>query len=109
RIHSSGGEFEELTAKDFDRIWQEENAKMFGKSVKLSKNYARWWSYIPHFIHSPFYCYSYSYGQLLVLALFGLYRKKKTTAEKQEFVDTYTTFLSKGGSVSPEELVGMFG
>lgn len=106
RIHATE---EELKVKDFDQIWQEENAKMFGKSVKLSKNYARWWSYIPHFIHSPFYCYSYSYGQLLVLALFGLYRQKNTPKDKQDFVETYTTFLSKGGSQSPEELVGMFG
>ncbi|WP_104741690.1 M3 family oligoendopeptidase [Helicobacter ailurogastricus] len=109
RIHQCGEHFEELKTKDFDKIWQEENAKMFGKSLKLSKNYARWWSYIPHFIHSPFYCYSYSYGQLLVLALFGLYRSKGSASEKQDFVETYTTFLSKGGSQSPEELVGMFG
>ncbi|CAM2772320.1 M3 family oligoendopeptidase [Helicobacter felis] len=106
RIHSTENE---LKAEDFDTIWQEENAKMFGKSVKLTKNYARWWSYIPHFIHSPFYCYAYSYGQLLVLALFGLYRQKQTPSEKKAFVETYTEFLSKGGSQSPEELVGMFG
>ncbi|MFC3847738.1 M3 family oligoendopeptidase [Helicobacter baculiformis] len=106
RIHATQ---EELKAQDFDTIWQEENAKMFGKSLKLTKNYARWWSYIPHFIHSPFYCYAYSYGQLLVLALFGLYRQQNTPAERKAFVETYTNFLSKGGSQSPEELVGMFG
>ncbi|WP_104695310.1 M3 family oligoendopeptidase [Helicobacter salomonis] len=106
RIHATQ---EELKAQDFDTIWQEENAKMFGKSVKLTKNYARWWSYIPHFIHTPFYCYAYSYGQLLVLALFGLYRQQKTSDERKAFIETYTDFLSKGGSQSPEELVGMFG
>ncbi|WP_120945737.1 M3 family oligoendopeptidase [Helicobacter labacensis] len=106
RIHATQ---EELKAQDFDAMWQEENAKMFGKSVKLTKNYARWWSYIPHFIHSPFYCYAYSYGQLLVLALFGLYRQQQTPADRKAFVETYTNFLSKGGSQSPEELVGMFG
>lgn len=101
-IHSKDGE---LQIADFDRIWQEENAKMFGKSVGLTKNYARWWSYIPHFIHSPFYCYAYSYGQLLVLALFGLYKSGKC----KDFVATYTEFLSLGGSKAPSELIKAFG
>lgn len=101
-IHAHEGE---LKAEEFDRIWQEENAKMFGKSVKLTKNYARWWSYIPHFIHSPFYCYAYSYGQLLVLALFGLYK----SGACKDFVSKYTKFLAAGGSKSPSELVGIFG
>ncbi|WP_162288049.1 M3 family metallopeptidase, partial [Helicobacter pylori] len=55
RIHEID---EELDTKDFDRIWFEENQRMFEKSVKLTKNYHLWWSYIPHFIHSPFYCYA---------------------------------------------------
>ena len=101
-IHSKDGE---LKAEDFDKIWQEQNAKMFGKSLSLSQNYARWWSYIPHFIHSPFYCYAYSYGQLLVLALFGLYKSGKC----KNFIEIYTRFLSAGGSKSPSELVGDFG
>lgn len=103
RIHSIEGE---MQAQDFDAIWLEENQKMFGDSVKLTKNYAKWWSYIPHFIHSPFYCYAYSYGQLLVLALFGLYKKSK---KKEEFVKTYIEFLSAGGSASPRDLVLKFG
>lgn len=101
-IHAKDGE---LKAQDFDKIWQDENEKMFGKSLKLTQNYARWWSYIPHFIHSPFYCYAYSYGQLLVLALFGLYKSDKC----KDFVSIYTDFLSAGGSKSPSELVGAFG
>ncbi|WP_139547342.1 M3 family oligoendopeptidase [Helicobacter pylori] len=102
RIHEMD---EELDTKDFDRIWFEENQRMFEKSVKLTKNYHLWWSYIPHFIHSPFYCYAYSYGQLLTLALYGLYKK----SDAKEFVKTYTEFLSLGGSKSPKELVSMFG
>ncbi|MDO7252859.1 M3 family oligoendopeptidase [Helicobacter cappadocius] len=102
RIHDIEGE---LKDKDFDKIWREENEKMFDTSLKLTKNYDRWWSYIPHFIHSPFYCYSYSYGQLLVLALFGLYKSGKN----KDFVNIYIDFLSRGGSESPKELVARFG
>lgn len=96
---------DELKIEDFDRIWLEENKKMFGNSLKLTKNYARWWSYIPHFIHSPFYCYAYSYGQLLVLALFGLYK----SGECKDFIKLYTDFLSAGGSKSPKDLIKTFG
>lgn len=102
RIHQ---EEDELKAEEFDRIWREENKKMFGKSLKLTKNYDRWWSYIPHFIHSPFYCYAYSYGQLLVLALFGLYK----SGRNKNFVAIYIDFLSKGGSQSPKDMVRAFG
>jgi len=102
RVHAYDGE---LNLNTFNKIWLEESKKMFGSSVKLSKNYEMWWSYIPHFIHSPFYCYSYSYGQLLVLALYGLYKGGKC----DNFIEIYTAFLSAGGSKSPKELIAKFG
>ena len=102
RIHSYEGE---ISSDEIDRIWLEESKKMFGDSLILNDYYKIWWSYIPHFIHSPFYCYAYSYAQLLVLALFGLYKSGKC----ENFVEIYTKFLSLGGSKSPKELVGMFG
>ncbi len=101
RVHEKEGE---LSVAEFSQMWQEENQKMFGKSVILTQDYASWWSYIPHFIHTPFYCYAYSYGQLLVMALFGVYRR-----EGKDFVVKYEEFLSLGGSRSPKELVGIFG
>ena len=78
---------------------------MFQDSLSLSDNYKYWWSYIPHFIHSPFYCYAYSYAQLLVLALYGLYRSKKL----DNFTGLYIDMLSSGGSKSPAELIAKFG
>lgn len=101
KIHAQS---DELSVEKLSAIWQSENAKMFGDSLKLTKNYSLWWSYIPHFIHSPFYCYAYSYGQLLSLALFGLYKQNK-----KDFVPKYTKFLSSGGSQSPKDLVAIFG
>ena len=100
-VHQKEGE---LSSEELSNLWQEENQKMFGKSVVLTPNYRLWWSYIPHFIHTPFYCYAYSYGQLLVFALFGVYRRNKA-----DFVAKYEEFLSLGGSKSPKELVGIFG
>ena len=94
----------ELNTEELNNIWLEESQKMFQDSVILTKKYSLWWSYIPHFIHTPFYCYSYAYAQLLVLALYGLYKSNKC----DNFVDKYIKMLSLGGSVSPKELIKIF-
>jgi len=97
-------EKEELSEEEFNTIWQEENQKMFGNSVILTNNYKLWWSYIPHFIHSPFYCYSYGYAQLLVVSLFNLYKNGYEDFEKD-----YILFLRTGGSVEPKLQIRKFG
>ncbi|ASM35050.1 putative oligoendopeptidase F [Campylobacter sputorum subsp. bubulus] len=95
---------DELSTDEINQIWLKESKKMFGNSLKLNEYYSLWWSYIPHFIHTPFYCYSYAYAQLLVLALFGLYKSGKC----KNFIELYTEFLSSGGSMEPRELIGKF-
>ena len=100
RVHNS----DELKPEEYNKIWMEENAKMFGNSVILTQNYEIWWSYIPHFIHSPFYCYSYSYAQLLVLTLYKLYKSGFENFEKK-----YLEFLAQGGSLPPKKQLEIFG
>nr|WP_315110628.1 M3 family oligoendopeptidase [uncultured Campylobacter sp.] len=102
RVHESA---DELSTGQIDELWMEESRKMFAGELILQDNYKSWWSYIPHFIHSPFYCYSYAYAQLLVLALYGLYKSGKL----ENFVQIYTEFLSSGGSDEPQKLVAKFG
>lgn len=102
RIHAFKGE---LSAEKLAQIWLEESKKMFKDSVILSDHYKMWYAYIPHFIHSPFYCYAYAYAQLLVLALYGLYKNDK----RGDFVNLYIELLSSGGSKSPKELISKFG
>jgi oligoendopeptidase F len=77
---------------------------MHDDTVTLTDNYSHWWSYIPHFIHTPFYTYAYSFGELLVLALYRLYEEQGA-----DFVPGYIEMLGKGGSVSPSELVAPLG
>ncbi|CZE47035.1 M3 family oligoendopeptidase [Campylobacter geochelonis] len=101
RIHAHDGE---LSSDEISQIWSEESKKMFGDSLVLNDYYKIWWSYIPHFIHTPFYCYAYAYAQLLVLALFGLYKSGKC----ENFVQIYTEFLALGGSVCPRDMVAKF-
>lgn len=102
RVHASA---DELSTGQIDELWMEESRKMFAGELILQDHYKSWWSYIPHFIHSPFYCYSYAYAQLLVLALYGLYKSGRL----ENFVQIYTEFLSSGGSDEPQKLVAKFG
>src|SRR5262249_57708429 len=58
-----------LTADELGDLWWTENAKLYGDAVEMIPAYRWGWSYIPHFVHSRFYCYAYVFGELLVLAL----------------------------------------
>lgn len=102
RVHASA---DELSVEQLGELWMEESRKMFAGELILQDHYKSWWSYIPHFVHTPFYCYSYAYAQLLVLALYGLYKSGRL----ENFVQIYTEFLSSGGSDAPQKLVAKFG
>lgn len=78
--------------------------EQFGKSVVVSENFQYEWLYIPHIYNSPFYCYSYSFGNLLTLALYEQYKK-----EGKSFVAKYLQFLSYGGSKDPKEICSALG
>lgn len=94
----------ELTKERINELWTEANKPMYGSSVELTADYSNWWMYIPHFIHSPFYCYAYSFGELLVLALFNKYQ-----SEGDSFVPRYIELLSSGGRDAPPKLLRRVG
>ncbi len=76
----------------------------FGNSVIVSNDFMWEWTYIPHFYHTPFYCYAYAFGNLLVLSLFHMYKK-----EGKSFIPKYLNLLSAGGSKKPETLLTEIG
>ena len=94
----------ELTTEEFGEHWQREVQLMFGDSVVLGDEHRLWWSYIGHFIGSPFYVYAYSFGELLVLSLYQQAKK-----EGPAFADKYLHMLEAGGSLTPQELMTMVG
>jgi len=100
KLHNARRNEGELTSLRINELWLEANRPMFGGSVVLTEDYGWWWMYIPHFIHSPFYCYAYSFGELLVLSLYHKYLQ-----EGNAFVPRYLELLSSGGSESPERLL----
>jgi oligoendopeptidase F len=68
--------------------------------MKITDDFRYEWLYIPHFYHSPFYCYAYSFGNLLVLSLYQQFKKEGT-----DFIPKYINILSSGGSRKPEDLL----
>ncbi len=93
-----------LSPDDYCRLWSEENARLFGDAVTMIEPYRWGWSYISHFIHARFYCYSYVFGELLVLALYQKYLE-----EGDAFVPRYMDLLSQGGSRNPQEMLAPLG
>jgi oligoendopeptidase F len=94
----------ELASARFGELWLDTQRAMFQGSVTLSDDYGLWWSYIPHFLHTPGYVYAYAFGELLVLALYARYRELG-----QGFPPLYLELLAAGGSNWPEELLRPLG
>ena len=99
-LHAVRQEKGELSAEAINALWMKANQAMFGDVVTFTDGYASWWSYIGHFIRSPFYCYAYSFGELLVLALFQKYKQ-----DGARFVPKYLELLASGGADAPHVLL----
>jgi oligoendopeptidase F len=101
-IHAGG----EMTYKELNLWWDEETKKLSGDVVTPilppEKNYS--WSAIPHIFSTPFYCYAYSFGMLVSLALVEKYKR-----EGAAMIDDYVKLLSSGGSVPPVEILQSIG
>lgn len=104
RIHTERREKGELSSDRFSEHWMETQKSMFQGSVTLGDHYQIWWSYIPHFLHTPGYVYAYAFGELLVLSLYARYRE-----EGDSFATSYLELLESGGSDWPHVLVGKMG
>ena len=94
----------ELTAEGINEIWMSVQAGSLGPSIRLSEGYEVYWSYIPHFVHSPFYVYAYAFGDCLVNSLYGVYQKADP-----KFVEHYFALLAAGGTKHHSELLAPFG
>lgn len=94
----------ELTPEQINGFWMEVQAESLGPAIDLKPGYEVFWTYIPHFIHSPFYVYAYAFGDCLVNSLYGLYAEAHP-----EFVTKYFDLLKAGGSKHHSELLAPFG
>ncbi|GKS65730.1 oligoendopeptidase F [Nitrospira sp.] len=92
------------TGDQLAQAYLAELRQQFGKSVKVPDEFQWEWLSIPHLFASPFYCYAYSFGNLLVLALYRMYKEQGTS-----FVPQYLELLSAGGSQSPQDILNKVG
>ena len=100
KMHNARRSEGELTSERFNQLWLETQRDMFGDSVTITEEYGSWWSYVPHFLHTPGYVYAYSFGELLVLALYRIYQE-----EGEAFVPKYIDLLAAGDSDYPDRLL----
>ena len=103
-IHTARREGGELPTEQFNELWTQTQEDMFRGSVTITENYGVWWSYVGHFVDRPGYVYAYSFGELLVLALYARYEEAP-----DGFADKYIEMLSKGSSDWPHEIVRPLG
>lgn len=103
RVHTERRQGE-LTAERIGAIWMEVQAESLGPSIHLSAGYETFWTYIPHFIHTPFYVYAYAFGDCLVNSLYAVYEKAS-----DGFAERYLEMLSAGGTKHHAELLAPFG
>jgi oligoendopeptidase F len=94
----------ELTATRIGEIWMETQAQSLGPALRFDDDYRVFWSYIPHFIHSPFYVYAYAFGDCLVNSLYAAYE-----AAPAGFARKYLDMLAAGGRLRHKELLAPFG
>ena len=94
----------ELTSEEICQIWMQVQQNSLGQAIKFEEEYKYYWTYIPHFIHSPFYVYAYAFGDCLVNSLYALYEENFEGFDKK-----YITLLEAGGSLKYRELLKPFG
>jgi oligoendopeptidase F len=94
----------ELTADQISNIWMDVQRESLGPAIDLRPGYETFWSYIPHFIHSPFYVYAYAFGDCLVNSLYAVYERAS-----DGFAERYLAMLAAGGTKHHSELLAPFG
>ena len=94
----------ELMPEQINAIWMDVQRESLGDAIEFGDGYETFWTYIPHFIHSPFYVYAYAFGDCLVNSLYARYRESE-----QGFQEKYFTMLKAGGTKHHSELLKPFG
>ena len=103
RVHGARRQAE-LTADELAELWLQVQSESLGPAFHFDDSYRVYWSYIPHFIHVPFYVYAYGFGDCLVNSLYAVYQ-----AEPEGFEARYLELLRAGGTLQHRELLAPFG
>ena len=94
----------ELMPDRLCEIWLDVQRESLGPALRFDEEYRTYWTYIPHFIHSPFYVYAYAFGDCLVNSLYAAYQRASAG-----FAEKYLDMLRAGGTKRHKELLAPFG
>jgi oligoendopeptidase F len=94
----------EIPTEKLCEFWMEVQKESLGDIFIFDDEYKYYWSYIPHFIHSPFYVYSYAFGDCLVNSLYACYKNGL-----ENFEEKYLEMLKAGGTLHHKDLLAPFG
>ncbi len=94
----------EILPQRIGEIWLSVQSESLGPAFEFAPEYANFWAYVPHFIHTPFYVYAYAFGDCLVNALYAVYRDGHPG-----FQAKYLDMLRAGGAKRHRELLAPFG
>jgi len=103
KVHTARREGE-LTADQLCALWMSVQGESLGPAIELKPGYETFWTYIGHFIHSPFYVYAYAFGDCLVNSLYAVYE-----TSHEGFAERYLAMLAAGGTKHHSELLAPFG
>ena len=93
----------ELSSDQICDFWMTTQTESLGPHIRLTDGYKYFWTYIPHFIHTPFYVYAYAFGDCLVNVLIQLYDEGLP-----DFKNHYIDLLKSGGSKHYSEVLKPF-
>ena len=95
----------ELSREDIGRLWMQVQTESLGPAFEFTPDYEIYWSYVPHFVHTPFYVYAYAFGDCLVNALYGVFQDGSVPGFQQKYLE----LLRAGGTLRHKELLAPFG
>jgi oligoendopeptidase F len=94
----------ELTSETIGSFWLQVQGESLGPAINLNGGYENYWTYVSHFVHSPFYVYAYAFGDCLVNSLYAAYERTP-----EGFEGRYLDMLRAGGTKHHKELLEPFG
>jgi len=94
----------ELSSERIGEIWMDVQSESLGPAISFDPEYRHYWTYIPHFVHSPFYVYAYAFGDCLVNSLYAVYQ-----SGVPDFDSKYIEMLKAGGTLHHKDLLAPFG
>ncbi|MEM7752646.1 MAG: M3 family metallopeptidase, partial [Pseudomonadota bacterium] len=102
KIHRLIASDTDVTVADVNALWISEQKAFMGPGVDVTEAAGWLWSYIPHFVQSPFTTGTYTFGGLLASVMYAAYLEERE-AHSSRFIDRLIAAMEAGSTVSFSE------